>query len=73
MKAIALIQVGTDLHVCDFEIKDYKDDELEFMDSVKFHFDERVGPENIDPIYVKAGYFRTAKEYDVIDISLTEI
>lgn len=73
MKAIALIQTGNDLNVCDFSIPDYKGDEFEFMDTVRFHFEERVGPENITPVYVIAGYFKESKVYDVIDISLTEI
>jgi hypothetical protein len=72
MKAIALIQIGKDLNFCDFSLENYKGDEFEFMDTVRFHFEERVGPENISPLYVRLDYFMESKEYEIIDITLTE-
>jgi hypothetical protein len=72
-KAIALIQIGRDLCVCDFSIPAEPGDmEEDFLGTAHFYFEEKHGPEsvNIDSRFVD--YFEASEEYEVLSITLCQ-
>ena len=64
-KAIALIQEKRNLLICTFELecKD-ADEEFEFMDTCRFHFEERVSEPERHASHIMVDYFDKGLDAD---------
>lgn len=70
-RALAIIREGRDLHICLFEDSHYYESDFDFIDNVKFHFEERIS--NISDVakFSLNNYFSNGVDREILDITVT--